>query len=164
MAREKLSAEIRQQILHEAGYRCANPVCRMVLAINIHHIDQVSKGGGNTNGNLIALCPNCHALHHQGVITNESIQTWKVLLMSLNQAYSRKSVDILLTLRKIPRITLRGEGMIEIADLISSGLVQWCQKHTDLFDIMLSKKGVIFVEEWTSGKLKDAVSTKDEAL
>lgn len=158
MTRQQISVEIRKQVLHEAGYRCANPACRMVLVINIHHLDPVSKGGENTFDNLIALCPNCHALHHQGDIPHESLRTWKLLLLSLNQAFDRKAIDILLTLYRIPKITLRGEGMLEIAGLISSHLVEWRQSHTDVFDIMLSKKGTIFVEAWTSGKLKKAVS------
>jgi hypothetical protein len=158
MTRQPVSAEIRRQILHEAGYRCANPICRMVLAINIHHLDAVSKGGGNGAENLIALCPNCHTLHHLDRITHESLRTWKLLLLSLNQAFDRKTIDILLALGRIQKITLRGEGMLEIAALISSGLVDWKQCHTDVFDIMLSKKGTIFVQAWTSGRLEEAVS------
>lgn len=84
--------------------------------------------------------------------------------MSLNHAFDRRSVDILLTLRKIPKITLRGEGMLEIAGLISSDLVKWQQAHTDVFEIMLSQKGTAFVEAWTSGKLKEAVSAAGEAF
>ena len=158
MTRRHVPNEIRTQILHEAGYRCANPTCRMVLAINIHHLDQVSEGGGNTSDNLIALCPNCHTLHHQGVIPHESLRTWKTLLLSLNEAFDRKSIDILLALHKIPKITLRGEGMLDIAGLIASDLVEWKQSHTDVFDIMLSEKGNIFIQGWASGKLREAFS------
>ena len=162
MTRPHVKNEIRRQILHEAGYRCANPTCRMVLAIHIHHLDQVSKGGGNTSDNLIALCPNCHTLHHQGVIPRESLRTWKTLLLSLNEAFDRKSIDILLALRKIPKITLRGEGMLNIAGLVASDLVEWSQSHTDVFDIKLSKKGNKFVQGWTSGKLPQALSESKE--
>ncbi len=158
MTRQQISSDIRRQILHESGYRCANPTCRMVLAINIHHLDPVSKGGANTFDNLIALCPNCHALHHQSIIPHESLRTWKILLLSLNEAFDRKAIDVLLTLRKILKITLRGEGMLEIAGLISSDLVKWQQSHADVFDIKLSNKGSIFVEAWSSGKLDEALS------
>jgi len=104
MARRQIPSEIRRQVLHEAGYRCANPVCRMVLAINLHHLDQVSEGGDNTIDNLIALCPNCHTLHHQGNIPHESLRAWKILLVGLNEAFDRKSVDILLALKKVSKI------------------------------------------------------------
>lgn len=161
MARRQIQNEIRRQILHEAGYRCANPICRMVLAINIHHLDQVSEGGGNTLDNLIALCPNCHTLHHQGVIPHESLRTWKTLLVGLNEAFDKKAIDILLALRKISKITLRGEGMLDIAGLIASDFIECSQHHTDVFDIMLSKKGKIFVQGWVSGKLQDAFSINE---
>lgn len=159
MARRQVPSETRRQILHESGYRCANPVCRMVLTINIHHLDQVSEGGDNTLDNLLALCPNCHSLHHQGNIPHDSLRTWKTLLVGLNEAFDKKSVDILLALRKISTISLRGEGILEISSLIASGLVEWRIHHTDLFDISLSEKGKIFVQGWESGNIKEAYSS-----
>ena len=164
MPRQAIPTETRRQILHEAGYRCANPACRMVLTINIHHLDQVSQGGSNSFENLIALCPNCHSLHHKGVIPQESLRTWKILLLSLNEAFDKKAVDVLLALRKIPRINLKGEGILEIAALISSDLVKWQQQSTDSFDIMLSQKGNTFVDAWISGSLKEAMSAGGEVV
>lgn len=164
MGRPSIPMEVRRQILHEAGYRCANPACRMVLAMNLHHLDPVSQGGSNTFDNLIALCPNCHALHHGGVIPHESLRAWKVLLLSLNEAFDKRAVDILLALRKLPKINLKGEGMLEIAGLISSDLVKWHQHHTDSFDITLSPKGKTFIEAWVSGKLSEAVSAGGETF
>ena len=122
----------------------------------------VSKGGSNTFNNLIALCPNCHTLHHGGIIPQESLRAWKVLLLSLNEAFDKETVDILLSLRKVQKITLKGEGMLEIAGLISSDLVKWQQFRTDAFDITLSSKGKLFIEAWISGKLKEAVSVSGE--
>jgi hypothetical protein len=128
------------------------------LAINLHHLDPVSKGGGNTYENLIALCPNCHALHHNGFIPHESLRAWKFLLLSLNKAFDSKAIDVILVLYRIQKITLRGEGILEIAGLISSDLVEWRQSHSDVFDIKLSKKGIVFVEAWISGRLEKAFS------
>lgn len=164
MARKSIPLATRRQVLHEGGYRCANPACRMVLAMNIHHLDPVSEGGSNTFDNLIALCPNCHTLHHQGVIPHESLRAWKILLLSLNEAFDRKAVDVLLVLRKVPKINLKGEGMLEISGLISSDLVKWKQHHTDSFDIMLSQKGSSFIEAWVSGRLNEAISAGGEAF
>lgn len=164
MARQSIPIETHRQVLHEAGYRCANPACRMVLAMNIHHLDPVSNGGSSTFDNLVALCPNCHTLHHQNVIPHDSLRAWKILLLSLNEAFDRKAVDILLALRKIHKINLKGEGMLEIAGLISSDLVKWKQHHTDSFDIMLSQRGSIFLEAWVSGRLSEAISAGGEAF
>lgn len=157
MARKAIPIEIKRQLLHESGYRCANPVCRMIIAIDLHHLDQVSEGGENTPENLIALCPNCHRLHHKRVISKESLRAWKLILLSINEAFDRRSVDILLMLSQIPKITLRGEGILEISSLISSNLVFWHQMHTDSFDITLSEKGRIFVDAWKNGELEKAL-------
>jgi len=129
----------------------------MILAIELHHLDQVSDGGENTPENLIALCPNCHSLHHKRLIPKESLRAWKLLLLSINEAFDKRSVDILLMLSQIPKITLRGEGILEISSLISSNLVFWHQMHTDIFDISLSEKGRIFVDAWKNGELEKAM-------
>jgi len=74
----------RQIILMEAGYKCANPSCRHILTLELHHIVWVKDGGGSDPENLIALCPNCHSLHTNGYIPTEAIEVWKSLLVSLN--------------------------------------------------------------------------------
>lgn len=82
--RKPISNKLRLKVLTEAGYRCAVPTCKTILAIDLHHIIQVRDGGGNIYANLIALCPTCHALYHRGVIAKESIAYWKDLLVKLN--------------------------------------------------------------------------------
>src|SRR5882724_1891745 len=83
--RKALSEKERHIILREAGYRCAVPGCNTILAIDIHHMVEVSKGGGNEPSNLLALCPTHHALYHRGEITQESIKQWKTRIVALNQ-------------------------------------------------------------------------------
>ena len=53
--------DVKRLVLHEAGYRCANPVCRHILTLDVHHLDYVSDGGSNTPYNLLPLCPNPYA-------------------------------------------------------------------------------------------------------
>lgn len=77
--RKRLSVANQTAVLTEAGYRCAVPTCRGILALQIHHIWEVHKGGGNDLTNLIALCPTCHTLYHNDTITVESIYTWKAM-------------------------------------------------------------------------------------
>src|SRR5688500_8238128 len=96
--RKALPLDLVSLTLHEAGYRCANPVCRTILTLDIHHMVRLADGGPDSAENLLALCPNCHSLHHKGIIPAASIRTWKLLLMSLNQAFDQHAVDILLTL------------------------------------------------------------------
>ena len=85
--RRAVSTNVQIQVLTEAGYRCAVPTCRSILAIDIHHIVEVAADGGNEAGNLLALCPNCHALFHRGTISRDSIYAWKSMLVSLSHAF-----------------------------------------------------------------------------
>lgn len=80
--RRKIPEKIRVAVLTEAGFRCAVPTCRAILAIDLHHIVPVSETGPDTVTNLLALCPTCHALYHRGVIPHESICVWKRALVA----------------------------------------------------------------------------------
>jgi hypothetical protein len=71
--RKKVPHNVAVAVLTEAGYRCAVPTCRTILAIDLHRMVEVAEGGGNEPGNLLALCPTCHALYHRGEIHRESI-------------------------------------------------------------------------------------------
>lgn len=68
---------VRLAVLTEAGYRCAVPTCRTILAIDLHHLVWLSEGGPDDASNLLALCPTCHALHHRGEIPREALLIWK---------------------------------------------------------------------------------------
>lgn len=98
MPRTKIPTHIVIDVLTESGYRCAVPTCRNILAIDMHHIIEVQEGGPNDQSNLIALCPTCHALYTRGTITRESINTWKTMIISLNHAFDKESINNLLFL------------------------------------------------------------------
>ena len=83
--RPNVPEHIRRHVLAEAGYRCAVPTCRTILAIDLHHIEPVSDGGSGLAENLVALCPTCHALHHRGTIPIEAIRAYKRALAELLQ-------------------------------------------------------------------------------
>lgn len=40
---------------------------------HLHHIKYVSQGGKNELNNLISLCPNCHAMVHENLISKEAL-------------------------------------------------------------------------------------------
>ena len=44
--RVRVSDAVAHQVLIEAGYKCASPVCRQVITIDVHHIEWVKDGGG----------------------------------------------------------------------------------------------------------------------
>ena len=87
----------KDEILREAGYRCAVPSCGATLALDVHHIVEVSRGGGDDPANLLALCGTHHDLYHRGVISHRSIKEWKSRLIAANQidvrAETRQAVN-----------------------------------------------------------------------
>ena len=161
-------------VLHEAGYRCSNPTCRTILTLDIHHLDYVSEGGADVHENLLALCPNCHSLHHKGHIPQESLRAWKMLLLALNEGFDRRSIDMLLALDELEGIMLWGDGVLNCAALVASGMVSVEKKHEEIevegfffgphkeqqvqkYWIELSVKGRHFVEAWKRGDQNAAV-------
>ncbi|MGH7229988.1 MAG: HNH endonuclease [Nitrospiraceae bacterium] len=163
----------------EAGYKCANPVCRNVLALEVHHIVWVKEGGRSTVDNLLALCGHCHDLHTAGHIPRQAIDAWKSLLVSLNNP-SRASVDLLLVLyeeecrvaedgapaAKTPPFRFTGDGLGTLAPLITSGLVQVSRRFSGAayfgggmpsFEVRLTDRGRQLVGAWRKG---DAAEVK----
>ena len=133
--RKRIPDPVRNLVLLEAGYKCANPTCRHILTLELHHIVRVKDGGANNPESLLALCPNCHSLHTQGHIPAHAIRTWKSLLLALNSA-NHVTADLLLMLaadeervasgdRKTvaPRFRFTGDGLPALAGLLSSGLI-----------------------------------------
>jgi 5-methylcytosine-specific restriction endonuclease McrA len=90
--------DVRRAVPIEAGYRCAVPTCRALLVLDLHHLIPVRDGGENSAGNLLALCPTCHALHERGKIDPEAVRAWKAMLVSLNAAFDKNAIDSLLLL------------------------------------------------------------------
>ena len=156
--RQSIATDTKALVLHECGYRCANPVCRTILTIEIHHLEQVSDGGNSEPQNLLPLCPNCHTLHHRGVITQTSLRAWKHLLLALNQAFDTKLVDLLLTLHKLKAIVVTGDGILQCAPGIAAGLIITRERQlSDDYWVSLSKRGLAFVEGWERGDQSAAI-------
>ena len=167
----RVRAEVRQQVLHEAGYKCANPCCRHPLTLDIHHLLYVSESGTNDPENLLPLCPNCHTLHHNGNIPTSSLRAWKFLLLALNEAFDRRSVDLLLTIDRLTWVEwITGDGIIAYAALAASNLIElkqeWHQTAQDpgafrqLYRVRLTEKGKQFVEAWKKGDQQAAVELR----
>ena len=170
----RIGAATRQQVLIEAGFHCANPICRSILTLELHHIDWVKDGGGNRLENLIALCPNCHSLHTKGHIPREAIEVWKSILTSINNPH-RSSADVLLVLfEEDQRIasapdpsavpgpfSFTGDGLGVLAGLMTSGLVTITRRRsggsawgggTPYFNVGLTDSGRLVVKAWRTGR------------
>ena len=119
MKRKKIPMQVVREVLTESGYKCAVPTCRNILVIDIHHMVQVSEGGGNVLSNLLALCPNCHSLHHKHIISRDSIYAWKLMLVSLSRAFDTNAMDDLLFLKQTPskKLQISGDGVLKFSRL-----------------------------------------------
>lgn len=152
--------------MHEAGYKCANPRCLYPLTLDIHHLYYVSKGGSNEPDNLLPLCPTCHTEHHNGKIPTESLRAWKMVLISLNEAFDRRSISLLLTVADHEYIEeITGDGIVEYAPLAASGLIVLKPRTWKGFDgsqrtyyvARITDKGKVFVEGWKKGDQSAAI-------
>ena len=179
MKRQALPTSHRTLALHESGYKCANPACRMVVTLDVHHIEHLADGGGSDPHNLLVLCPNCHSLHHRGHIPAESLRAWKVLLLALNEGFDRRSVDTLLALDVLGGVMLWGDGLLACSSLVASGLVH-VEAQRELVEtvgfwdpqkvarvakywVELSSKGHAFVGAWKRGDQAAAVNASEIA-
>jgi len=70
----KIPEHIKRQVLIEAGYRCGVPTCRAILVLDLHHIVEIPSGCVNSTHNRLPVCRTCHALHHSGRISCESLE------------------------------------------------------------------------------------------
>jgi 5-methylcytosine-specific restriction endonuclease McrA len=62
--RVKLSIDVYRELIEKVFQRdkwtCRNPFCQSMRQLTPHHIQKRSQLGGDTPGNLITLCINCH--------------------------------------------------------------------------------------------------------
>jgi hypothetical protein len=172
--RKKIPLDTKQFVLLESGYKCANPSCRHILTLELHHIIWVKDGGGNKPENLLSLCPNCHSLHTAGHIPESAIRAWKSLLVSLNNP-NRASADLLLVLyddekriktsgeddKHPPPFRFTGDGLIMLSSLLVSGLVEISRRYSGAayfgggmpsFEVRLTATGRRLVAAWLSGQ------------
>ncbi len=158
--RSSVPSATKQAVLLEAGYMCANPRCRMCLALDLHHIVQVSESGTNAPSNLLCICPNCHALHHRGVIPRSALRVWKGAIVALGVS-SRANIDQLLQLHRMAKdlafrnATFTPDALLLVAPLISAGFVApgggMISSRESYFRLELTEKGRLLVEAWLAG-------------
>src|SRR5216683_2712804 len=170
--RDKLPLKTRVIVLTEAGYRCAVPICRNILALDMHHIWEVSAGGGDDLSNLIALCPTCHALYHRGTIKQESIYVYKAMLIAITRAFDVEAIDRLLFLESCEKdfLVVSGDGLLHFGRLIAAGLASVDQKANNNWQLVtyavnISAKGTLLVQAWKQGdrtRLRQVMSSPME--
>jgi hypothetical protein len=156
--RDSLPQKTRVMVLTESGYRCAVPTCRNILALDMHHIWEVSVGGSDDLANLIALCPTCHALYHRGTIKQESIYVYKAMLIAITRAFDVEAIDRLLFLEMHAAdfLVVSGDGLLHFGRLIAAGLALAELKANNnwqlvTYSVNISPRGRDLVEAWRRG-------------
>ena len=169
--RRNISPLIRDEVLREAGYKCANPTCRNILTLQLHHMVWVKDGGKDEAINLLALCGHCLDLHTQGHIPASAIGYWKGILHALNHAFNKESMDLLqfLSMPSVENIWYTSDGGLRFAGLIAAGLVEVAESQfsvgvrygntgsvptsppTTSLRVQLSAKGRVRVDSWRAG-------------
>jgi hypothetical protein len=156
--RKDLPVKTELLVLTECGYRCAVPTCRTILVLDIHHIWEVSGGGGDDPSNLIALCPTCHALYHRKKMKAESIYIYKAMLVAITRAFDLEAIDQLLFLASCKKdfLVVSGDGLLHFGRLIAAGLASVSQKTNNNWQIVtyavnISDKGLQLIEAWKQG-------------
>lgn len=156
--RDRLPQKTRIIVLTESGYRCAVPTCRQILALDMHHIWEVSAGGSDDPSNLIALCPTCHGLYHRGNIKAESIYVYKAMLVAITRAFDVEAIDQLLFLEACKKdfLVVSGDGLLHFSRLIAAGLATVEQKSNNNWQLVtyavnIQDKGRQLIEAWRQG-------------
>lgn len=74
----KLKANLKRELVAQAGGKCANPGCAS-WSRHIHHIKHWAVYKNHNASDMIALCPTCHDLAHHGTlkITDQALYDWK---------------------------------------------------------------------------------------
>jgi hypothetical protein len=156
--RKALPLKTRVIVLTESGYRCAVPTCRNILALDMHHIWEVSAGGSDDPSNLIALCPTCHALYTRGTIKRESIYVYKAMLVAMTRAFDVEAIDRILFLESCQKdfLVVSGDGLLHFGRLIAAGLASADQKANNnwqlvTYSVNITEKGRQLVAAWREG-------------
>lgn len=158
--RKAIPLDVKKRVLTEAGYRCAVPTCRGILALDLHHLAEVSQGGGNKPDNLIALCPTCHALHHRGTISVDSLRVYKGILLALLGAFDYETIDKLMFLQKPgpAKLVMSGDGVVTFYRLVAADLAAFQMLANNswqivTYEVLLTAKGENLLNAWKAGNL-----------
>ncbi|MTD34129.1 HNH endonuclease signature motif containing protein [Paludibacterium denitrificans] len=88
--RPNIPAEIKRQVMTEAGHRCIVQHCHEHI-VEIHHIDENREN--NDPNNLAVLCDKHHKLAHSKSISRMDLRKYKELLLNQNQSPSVHSSE-----------------------------------------------------------------------
>lgn len=164
--RPDIPAELKRQVLVEAGHRCAIPTCRQTT-IEIHHIEPWAKVMEHRFENLIALCPTDHARASKGEIDRKSMRLYKHNLGIVTSRYGELeqrlldmfAQDSMNHVLQAPRnmdfefMYLIGDGLLERIEQQGGVWMSGVRQGPEIY--ALTAKGQGFVAQWRAGTALD---------
>ena len=107
MKRKLISKKIRDKILVDCMHRCC--LCTEHIDItDLHHIIPISEKGQNTENNLMAICPNCHAKIHR-IRGRYNVQQLKMYKNRWIELCWKKEIPLEEKIAKAPSIKLEND-------------------------------------------------------
>lgn len=81
--RTNVPTKLKQQLVNDAGGKCANPGCTSVRT-HIHHIHEWAAYRTHDGKHMLAVCPTCHDAIHSGAlpISDQTVRRWKKIKRS----------------------------------------------------------------------------------
>ncbi|TMR91441.1 HNH endonuclease [Nonomuraea basaltis] len=173
--RPPISAQLKRDLLVEAGHRCAIPTCRAAEPLEFEHIDDWAKVKKHEFANMIVLCRNCHGRKgsRPGQIDRKALMQYKANLAVVNGRYGELELRILDAVARKPLQTefvLPAYMGLMVSYLIKDGLLRRHETMQDykvrtegIFALDLSvaqwyeitEKGIDFIERWKSARPLD---------
>lgn len=173
--RPAVPAQLRRDLLVEAGHRCAIPTCRAAAPLECEHIDDWEKVKKHEFANMIVLCANCHGRKggRPGQIDRLALRQYKANLAVLNGRYGDLELRILDAVAKKPLQTefvLPAYMGLLVSYLIKDGLLRRDDSKPDyrvrtqgVFGLDLpvavwyaiTEEGLDFIERWKSARPLD---------
>lgn len=159
--RPPIPAELKREVLVEAGHRCAIPTCRQV-PVELAHISPWAQRKEHRFDNLIALCPTCHTRYDRGEIDRKSMLVYKHNLSILNSRYGELEQRVLRTFAENPQhnqIWLPGGLDILLMYLLQDGLLADTGQNSGVILsgmpsqklYAITSKGRGFIKQWLGG-------------
>ncbi|MFC8453878.1 HNH endonuclease [Kitasatospora sp. NPDC057223] len=81
VTRQQRSRVLRDLVIQRSGGRCENPACPFpefvetttsgAPVLDVDHVQDLKLGGEDHPANMIALCPNCHAVKTRGARSDD---------------------------------------------------------------------------------------------
>ena len=130
----------------DAGHRCSIPRCQSLANIEIHHIIPFSQVQKHEYPNLIALCPNCHALADSGHIDRPSLRMYRDNLQYAIDKYSTFEIDVLTILSRSPK------GLMPIPEYLDA--LVWRILEAGLVELVVTEKSMSVTHQSSIGEIE----------